>query len=91
MDSLEISKRAMRDLAKIHPLIKIKFFEFVDLYREVGYEKAVSSRSYKDKGLIGKRKGQRSIRLNRSYRVIYTIHFEGFYHIKVEEVNKHGY
>lgn len=45
---------------------------------------------HRDEPLKGKRKGQRSVRLNRGYRLIY-VELEGVVHIQVLEVNKHEY
>lgn len=48
--------------------------------------------SYHDEPLKGDRKGQRSIRLTKAYRVIYTEHKHGEIEvILVEEVHKHDY
>ena len=45
-----------------------------------------------DEPLKGKRSGQRSIRLNKSYRAIYVINRDGGVEIvEVQEVNKHEY
>ena len=47
---------------------------------------------YHDEPLKGTRVGQRSIRLNRSYRAIYEVDQSGVVHfIAVLEVNKHEY
>ncbi|OQW48167.1 MAG: hypothetical protein A4S09_13740 [Proteobacteria bacterium SG_bin7] len=47
---------------------------------------------YHDEPLKGQRKGQRSVRLSKAYRAIYTEHGEGEVEIiLVEEVNKHEY
>ncbi len=47
---------------------------------------------YHDEPLKGRRSGQRSIRLNRSYRAIYTEENDGIVNtVTVEEVNKHEY
>lgn len=47
---------------------------------------------YHDEPLKGQRKGQRSIRLSRSYRAIYTEYNDGEIEIiLVEEVSKHEY
>ena len=47
---------------------------------------------YHDEPLLGKRKGQRSIRLSRSYRPIYIITVEGKMEFsEIIEVNKHDY
>ncbi len=45
-----------------------------------------------DEPLKGSRQGQRSIRLSKGYRAIYTEHLDGTIKIiRVEEVSKHGY
>lgn len=46
---------------------------------------------YHDEPLKGNRKGQRSIRLNKAYRAIYTIEEGIITLITVEEVHKHEY
>ncbi len=50
------------------------------------------SSGYHDEPLHGLRKGQRSVRLNRAYRVIYIEEQDGtILFIKVLEVNNHDY
>lgn len=47
---------------------------------------------YHDEPLHGKRTGQRSIRLSRSYRAIYEVHQEATMEcVRIEEVSKHEY
>jgi len=47
---------------------------------------------YHDEPLKGKRKGQRSIRLNIAYRAIYVINEENVLQfVEIIEVNKHDY
>ena len=47
---------------------------------------------FHDEPLKGKRQGQRSIRLNKGFRAIYTIDTGGVIHfIEIAEVNKHEY
>ncbi|WP_242604610.1 hypothetical protein [Legionella fairfieldensis] len=47
---------------------------------------------YHDEPLQGKKKGQRSIRLNKAYRAIYELNTKGQMEIiEVMEVNKHDY
>ena len=47
---------------------------------------------YHDEPLKGKRKGQRSIRLNIAYRAIYHISMLNEIHfVEIQEVNKHEY
>ena len=50
------------------------------------------NKGYHDESLKGKRKGQRSVRLSRSWRAIYREEKEGTINlIIVEEVTKHDY
>lgn len=47
---------------------------------------------FHDESLKGKRKGQRSIRLSKSYRAIYVINKDGQMEVvEIIEVNKHDY
>ena len=49
-------------------------------------------RGYHDEPLSGKREGQRSVRLSRSYRLIYEENLEGeIIILAVKEVHKHEY
>lgn len=58
----------------------------------VGLEQTRKITGYHDESLLGTRRGQRSIRLNRSYRAIYEIGTENFIDfVSIEEVTKHEY
>lgn len=58
----------------------------------VGLAEVRKLSGYHDEPLKGTRKGQRSIRLNRSYRAIYIEHESGKIQIvEVIEVSKHEY
>ena len=57
-----------------------------------GLEETRKIRGYHDEPLQGTRQGQRSIRLNLSYRAIYEIGKDGVVELaSVEELNKHEY
>lgn len=56
-----------------------------------GLEEVRKVPGYHDEPLKGKRAGQRSIRLNRSYRAIYEIKEEQVEFVSVREVGKHDY
>jgi proteic killer suppression protein len=56
-----------------------------------GLEEVRKTPGYHDEPLKGRRKGQRSIRLSRAYRAIYTVHEDGVEFVLIEEVTKHGY
>lgn len=58
----------------------------------MGLESVRKIKGFHDEPLKGKRSGQRSIRLNKSYRAIYVINRDGGVEIvEVQEVNKHEY
>jgi len=56
-----------------------------------GMQKTRMIKSYHDEPLMGDRKGQRSIRLNRKYRLIYMELGREVIIVKVLEVNAHEY
>ncbi len=52
----------------------------------------MKAKGYHDEPLKGQRRGQRSVRLNRSYRLIYTQADHGeLVVVGIQEVNKHDY
>ena len=88
MDRVILTKKAVKDIKSLPQHIKERFFNFIETIEDVGYIETLKYPSYKDESLIGKRKGQRSARLNRSYRVIYKLERED---IDILEINKHDY
>jgi proteic killer suppression protein len=81
-----------KDLSKLPPYIVLKLYRWAKGVEIEGIEEMRKIPGYHDEPLKGSRKGSRSIRLNRSYRAIYTEHELGIYIlISVEEVNKHEY
>jgi proteic killer suppression protein len=89
---VQISAKAVKDLAKVPLPIFLKLQSWIE---SVGYDGLSVVRKipgYHDEPLQGKRKGQRSIRLNIAYRAIYVVDKEGLIHfIEILEVNKHDY
>lgn len=71
--------------------IRTKLLGWVDDVEERGLEEVRKVPGWHDEPLTGKRKGQRSIRLSRSYRAIYLIKKARIEFVSVEEVNKHDY
>ena len=58
----------------------------------MGLDSVRKIKGFHDEPLKGKRSGQRSIRLNKAYRAIYTIGQDGGVEIvEVQEVSKHEY
>jgi proteic killer suppression protein len=89
--SVIISRRAIKDLSKVPRFILDKFEVWVKQVENFGLEKVKIIPGYHDEPLQGKRLGQRSIRLNLSYRVIYLIEKNEIQALTVLEVNKHEY
>lgn len=89
---VHISKWAEKQLRKVPQHIASKLKTWVDAVETGGLEEVRKIPSYHDEPLYGQREGQRSIKLNRSYRAIYTVRHEQIIEfVEIEEVNKHDY
>ena len=89
---VELSARAINQIDRVPLHIAEKLRLWVRTVRLIGLEETRKVPGFHDEPLRGQRSGQRSIRLNRSYRAIYTIGTRGNIEIAiVEEVNKHDY
>lgn len=89
---MTLSRRTYRQLKKIPAHINEKLETWIRLINDKGLFFAQQSPSYRDEALQGKRKNQRSIRLSKSCRAIYTINDrDTIKYIHIEEVNKHAY
>jgi len=92
MDVFEVklTKQKKKDFTKVPKHIQINFWSWVE---NIELERMRSVRKvpgYHDEPLRGKRAGQRSVRLSRSYRAIYMEEMDKVL-VKVLEVNKHEY
>lgn len=73
------------------PLV-VKLRAWVDAVHRIGLREVRRIPGFHDEPLKGQRAGQRSIRLNRSYRAIYVVKKDGgIEFVSIEEVNKHEY
>ena len=91
MDIVNLEK-IDKKLKKLPLPIKEKLFFWVVSVRTKGIRIVRMTKSYHDEPLKGKRKGQRSIRLSKSWRAIYREEKNGTINlIIVEEVSKHDY
>jgi len=88
---VEISRNALKDLRKFPRPILDKLQSWIEAIEIEGLQDVRKLSGFHDEPLKGKRKGQRSIRLNRSYRAIYTIQGDKLKFIFIEEVNNHDY
>lgn len=87
-----LEKSAQRDLQKVPKYIAIKLYEWIEAVAHDGLIEVRKISGFHDEPLKGQRKGQRSIRLSKSYRAIYRIGNSGKMEIvEIVEVNKHDY
>lgn len=91
MDIVEFD-RVKKQLRKLPSYIVDKLRSWARDVEKYGIRQVRNIPGYHDEPLKGERKGQRSIRLSKSYRAIYTENNEGEINIiRIEEVNKHEY
>jgi toxin HigB-1 len=89
---VRLSARAIKDLKKVPLPIALKLEAWVEDIGHRGLTEVRKIPGYHDEPLKGKRKGQRSIRLNIAYRAIYIIDKrEVVNFVEIQEVNKHEY
>ena len=90
--AVRMGRRAQRDLRFTPPHVRRKLKTWIEGVNKDGLEDVRKMRGFHDEPLKGKRKGQRSIRLSRSYRAIYSVLSDGtLWFAQLEEVTKHGY
>jgi proteic killer suppression protein len=89
---VKLSRRSKKDVEKVPSFIALKLAGWIESVENDGLEEVRKIPGFHDEPLQGDRKGQRSIRLNRSYRAIYEIKKDGSIEfVEVQEVNKHEY
>lgn len=87
-----ISALAIKQLQKTPLYIKDKLYNWIERVKLLGIFEVRKIKSYHDEPLKGDRVGQRSIRLNKAYRAIYSIQEDSTVKFAViKEVNKHDY
>lgn len=89
---IKLSRLAEKQIHKIPQYIRDYLIVWMDTILEFGLIETRKMKGYHDEPLLGNRRGQRSIRLNRSYRMIYEENSNGSITlIVILEVNKHDY
>lgn len=88
---VKISSSAEKDLRKIPAFIQVKLLKWARTVEIIGLSETKKVPGYHDEPLKGKRKGQRSIRLNKAYRAIYVLKNKKIEFVEIQEVNKHEY
>jgi len=98
IDIVLLSKRAQKDLRTMPRHIIGKLDSWISSVETEGLEEVRKIPGYHDEPLKGERAGQRSIRLSKSYRMIYTVRLDETAKrtqlvqcVVIEEVTKHGY
>ena len=87
-----ISPHAQKQLRLVPKHIVTNLMAWVEAVQEKGLETVRQVPGFHDEPLKGQRKGERSIRLSRAYRAIYTLRDGGRIEFaSVEEVSKHDY
>ncbi|HEY9687603.1 MAG TPA: type II toxin-antitoxin system RelE/ParE family toxin [Coleofasciculaceae cyanobacterium] len=86
-----ITRAARKGLENAPDHVRDKFADWVDTVQNFGLSLTRHGPSFHDEPLQGKRQGQRSIRLNRQWRAIYTETEEQTIIVTVLEVTAHDY
>lgn len=86
------SRKFEKQLKKLPKYIKEAALVWIASVEEEGIREVRKLKGYHDEPLKGERKGQRSIRLSRGYRLFYEEDDRGYITIiTILEVNKHEY
>jgi len=92
INRVEITGRAQGQLRRAPRRITERLQRWVDAVETLGLEEIRKQPGYHDEALRGRRRGQRSIRLNRQWRAIYEVQTDGRAElVSVEEVTPHAY
>jgi proteic killer suppression protein len=87
-----ITRFAEKQLQKLPKNIIAAYYTWIQTVEKDGIGQTRQLKGYHDEPLKGERKGQRSVRLNRAYRVIYEETETGnLVLIGIQEINKHEY
>jgi proteic killer suppression protein len=89
---IEIKRSAQKELTKLPYYIRDLVEIWINHVLEFGLNKVRMTKSYHDEPLQGVRFGQRSVRLNKSYRIIYIVKSNKEIELlEIIEINKHKY
>ena len=88
---VKLTKQVRKQVRKLPVHVVAKLIAWSEAVEADGLEAIRRIPGFHDEPLKGKRHGQRSIRLSKSYRAIYRIVRNGVEFVNVEEVSKHAY
>ena len=87
-----LTRRAQKQLDRAPQQVNAKMLAWMDAVELDGLKEVRRIPGFHDEPLRGERAGQRSIRLNRSWRAVYVIRDNGDVElVSVEEVMNHDY
>lgn len=84
------SKAFEKQLARVPDFMRKKVIFWVFLVETNGLAEVIKSPGFHDEPLKSERKGQRSVRMSKAYRLIYHV-IQDRVHIQLLEVHKHDY
>lgn len=91
MDIIDLSL-VKKSLVKVPKDIIRRLQRWIKFIESIGLIETRKIPGFHDEPLKGDRKGQRSVRLNKQWRVIYTMEINGSINIiKIEEITPHDY
>jgi toxin HigB-1 len=79
-----------KQMRNVPDFIRNKVIFWIFLVESNGLAEVMRSPGFHDEPLKGVRRGQRSVRINRAYRLIYRM-IDDRVHIELLEINKHDY
>lgn len=91
INKVVLSKKARKGLSRLPRYIVENLEKWIESVEVDGLDATRKIPGLHDEPLKGERKGQRSIRLSRSYRAIYIVKKEAVEFVEIQEVNKHEY
>jgi len=89
--TVKLTARVDKQLAKLPAQVRAKLQTWARAVREQGLEEVRKVPGYHDEPLVGKRQGQRSVRLNQQWRAIYVVEGDLVRVALVLEVTPHKY
>ena len=69
---VEFTKFAAKQIERVPKAIHEAVYLWKEAVEQLGLPEVMKAKGYDDEQLKGQRQGQRSVRLNRAYRLIYT-------------------
>lgn len=88
---IEFTKRFEKEIIKVPSYIQEAAAAWMDSVEEIGLENTNRLPGYNAEHLKGSRKGQRSVRLNKAYRIIFTVKNGEIQVVCLQEISKHKY